>query len=127
MTVGTDLYSPPELNIIDVPLNTDELSKIDIWCWGMMLWEILVDGGPFTDVGGQMVEGYRMQELREEGTLAKAATAACRKFLEIHHSGERTMFNPVLKVLEDALSTSAADRPSAASLLIFLSPVVGRQ
>ena len=42
--LGTDFYRPPELAKPGSMFDGKIANRFDIWCWGMLLWEVLLDG-----------------------------------------------------------------------------------
>ncbi|KAJ5057278.1 hypothetical protein J3E72DRAFT_387986 [Bipolaris maydis] len=108
--VGTDFYKPPELGKPKATFYGGIADRVDIWCWGMLLWEVLLDGK--IDVTTEF-----MHELRNTGRVAEYACKRCKEYLETHHKDERRMFLAVLKLLDEALLEDPRRRPSAASLI----------
>lgn len=109
--VGTKFYSPPELACSHQDFSHAHLRKIDVWCWGLLLWEVLTNGE-----GTKSYDFGDMQELREQGLVLDAAKRSCIAFLNSNHLGERNLFHVILDCLERSLCSNPADRSDAADL-----------
>jgi len=125
--LGTNLYSPPELNDAEAILEVANMKSVDIWCWGMLMWKVMIDGADYTDADGRKINRDEMQTLREHDRMATTAKDACKKYLNAHHSREGTSFNIILGVLSDALCPNASNRPNAPSLLSRLKRLSGEK
>jgi serine/threonine protein kinase len=108
--LGTDLYRPPELAKPGATFHGNIADRTDTWCWGMLLWEVLLDGR--LDITKQA-----MQSLRESGSVAQSALGECKAYLESHHKDEKRMFPSILHILSEALNENPLLRPSAAGLI----------
>lgn len=108
--LGTDLYRPPELAKPGSSFDGAIAERVDIWCWGMLFWELVLDGYlPFTNEA--------MQHLRVSGEVATTAHDQCKSYMETHHRDERGMFSSVLYILGEALKEDPLLRPAAATLV----------
>lgn len=125
--LGTDFYSPPELNDAEAILEVANMKSVDIWCWGLLMWKVMIDGADYAYADGPEINRDEMQTLREHDRMATTAKDACEKYLNAHHSRESTGFSTILGVLLDALCPNASDRPNAPSLLSRLKRFSGEK
>ncbi|KAF2495498.1 kinase-like protein [Lophium mytilinum] len=115
--IGTDFYSPPELSSAEAVIDVANMKSVDVWCWGLLMWRVLIDGMEYSDAEGHQIDPGAMRALREQGNIAATAKDACKNYLNLHHSREGAALSSIVGILVDALSHNAADRPDALSLL----------
>ncbi|KAF2829379.1 ankyrin [Ophiobolus disseminans] len=107
---GTDLYRPPELTKPGTTFRGDIADRVDVWCLGMLLWEVLLDGT-------LNVTQEHMQRLRNSGSVATYAHDRCKTHLESHHRDEHGLVSVVLNILDETLSEDPLLRQTAATLV----------
>jgi serine/threonine protein kinase len=114
--VGTRFFSPPELDGRPIALFKENFERIDIWCWGMLLWRVMIEDTEYLDSNGQKIED-RMIMLRQKPTFAKMASQSCRRYLSSFHEHERPLTYRICEILRRALDYDPLSRPSSRDLL----------
>ncbi|KAL8858026.1 MAG: hypothetical protein Q9178_005487 [Gyalolechia marmorata] len=115
--LGTEAYLPPEAagGAQHIPVITAK--SADIWCWGMLLWEVMVDG-KYHDETGRLVDSEEVQHwlpsLRRRGTTCDVAREDVKRHLESHDSiDEKPIASFVDEILEHTLKQTPRERWSA--------------
>ena len=99
-------------------LSVDDPTGIDIWSWGMLLWEMINDGEAYKDRNDALILPDMMQRFRENGEVGKLACDVCLARIKKRHIEERgSIRRVVLEALQDALRADPSARPSALALL----------
>jgi serine/threonine protein kinase len=131
---GTALYCAPELDAQRVSQSDLLLPKaIDIWSWGMLLWEVINDGKDYKDSADKRISWEDMQQLREEGLVSRIARDSVLKRLKSRHAQDIArdhggmLTDIILQCLEDALQREPNQRISAHELLCRLQEVLRQE
>lgn len=123
--VGTRFFSPPELDNGMKSLATENLKRIDIWCWGMLLWRVMIEGTEYLDSDGQKIEEDQMIILRQQLTFSKIASQSCRRYLSSFHEHERPLVYQICEILRRTLDHDPLSRPSSRDLLAEIEELSG--
>ena len=125
---GTPFYRPPEADNINHHLTTQIIPAIDIWGWGLLLWQVLIGGGSFLDDHGEEIEADRMDDIRRQDAVADVAWKACSKSMRENHFDEQARFREGLKsALLQSLAVDPKQRPSADQLLQRMETLLSEQ
>lgn len=116
--IGTQFYSPPELDDGPIAVSAEKLKRIDVWCWGMLLWRVMIEGTEYLDSLDLRIEHEsHMKELRQQPTFSIMASQSCQHYLESHHAHERPLVFRVCEILRRTLDHYPMSRPSSRDLL----------
>jgi serine/threonine protein kinase len=114
--IGTEKYCPPELVLQDARVPSSNFKAIDVWCWGMLLWYVLLDGEPYCASHGSEFTTDQIQKLKMDCSLGDRALEYCKAVLyEQQH--EPGLVEVILDSLSDALQHSPEKRPTSEFLL----------
>lgn len=116
---GTPLYQAPELDHRSTePISIGKSAPIDIWAWGMLLWEVIIDGEAYKDPNDTYILPDEMQRLRDTAEVGTMACDACLSRIRKRHSEEHgDIRRVILDSLQAALQAEPLSRPSAPALL----------
>jgi serine/threonine protein kinase len=123
--LGTPDYYPPEMVNAD-SIHRDNVFKIDIWCWGMLLWQVMVDNGmppddtnsPYLNENGEPIPRTHLHDMKMRSNFNNLVVDSCTKHLRDQYEGEEGLLIPLVRdLLQQSLQTDAADRPTASELL----------
>ena len=116
---GTPLYQAPELDRCGAEPTPIEIPRaIDIWSWGMLLWEVINDGTAYEDRNEVQILPDMMQQLRRNGELDSLAYDTCLSTIKKKHAEEHgDIRRIVLEALQEALQADPHQRPSVSGLL----------
>lgn len=121
--IGTLQYSPPELSKPQDLVTGDpiKLEFIDVWCWGMLLWYVLMDGMPYFIQIPPEAESLeerlkRLQSKKISGDLKNIAIEECRQFLQEQYH-DYGIVPVILESLSETLECDPDKRPNAEDLL----------
>ncbi|KAL2065988.1 hypothetical protein VTL71DRAFT_2059 [Oculimacula yallundae] len=117
---GTNYFQPPELDHAATRQLQPELArKTDIWCWGLLVWAVLVDGfgGYYVDVDGNPLRDTVMRNMRLQDKLGDVAFLAVDKKLMEQHPGDHDLRTWILTTLQSTLRRDPRRRPSADRIL----------
>ena len=117
--LGTPLYQAPELDRSSTkPASLEMPTAIDIWSWGMLLWEVINDGDAYKDQNGIIILPDMMQQLRNNGNVGRLAYNVCLSNIKKEHFDEHGYIRQLaLEALQEALQADPLARPSAIALL----------
>jgi serine/threonine protein kinase len=124
--VGTRFFSPPELDGGPTALSKEKFERIDIWCWGMLVWRVMIEGTEYLDSDGQKIEN-RMIMLRKKPTFSKMASQSCRQYLSSFHEHERPLVHHICEILRRTLDYDPLSRPSSRDLLAEIEEFSGER
>lgn len=116
---GTPLYQAPELDRLSTgPVVIEKPTAIDIWAWGMLLWEVINEGEPYKDQNDAHILPDQMHRLRKTANVGTLAYDVCLwRIRERHIEEHGNIRQVVLDALQGALQTEPLRRPSALVLL----------
>jgi serine/threonine protein kinase len=119
--IGTPLYIAPELQIPG-HRRAKNLKAIDIWSWGLLLWEVVTSGARYTSTYN--TSSVSIEDERTD--LCTKGYKACENFIRQFHFHERGELGPgILEALRLSLDPDPSSRPSATTLLQRLGPLNG--
>ena len=122
--LGTPFYQAPELDGMPQRVGAETIKATDIWCWGILLWEVMTDGKLQHE--NQTIDGAGMRQLRASRQVAEVARTNCaRVFNELHAHEYYAASQIVLETISAALHSDPMQRPSAENLLTQLRRFVG--
>jgi serine/threonine protein kinase len=119
---GTPYYRPPELSSGPRRLPKDQVKSADIWCWGMLVWEVMLNGfEEFYYYHDQdhvlhQIDYVKMDELRQNGDLNQRAVSSIAAVLRqsYHHENDSHQLGSlILGILQSVLENDPIRRPSA--------------
>ena len=122
---GTKYYNPPELACPPREVQSRYLRSVDIWCWGMLFWEVMINGAGFDGSRDDWLDDRQMQELKEKARVLETAKTNCMSFLGQNHHDEVDLFSGIPNVLDVALDPDPSQRQSAKTILGLLQNMVG--
>ena len=116
---GTPLYQAPELDRRGIePASIGNPTAIDLWSWGMLLWEVIGDGEAYKDRTKAQILPDMMQRLRRSGEINSLAHQQCLSSIKEKHAEEHGDIKwIVLEALRETLNDDPEERPSALALL----------
>jgi serine/threonine protein kinase len=123
---GTRYYSPPELGSGPCRLPRDEVKSADIWCWGMLVWEVMINGfDEFYyyydhDHALHRIDYAEMDELRRNGELNQKAVSSVASVLRQSYHTENDshkLGSLILSILRSVLEKDPVQRPCANEIL----------
>lgn len=114
--LGTDFYSPPEFDTPEIK-HPERLKSADIWCFGVLLWEVMLDGTELLDSEKNVIDESMMRSLRKSGTLVDLAREQIDQYLQNQHLGESGLVEATLSLIEKCLQKEPSQRNDAISLL----------
>lgn len=123
---GTPLYRAPELDCLSSGLTAIEgPSAIDIWAWGMLLWEVINDGEAYKNQNDAQILPDQMHRLRETANVGNLASRVCLARIRNRHIEEHGSIRQVfMDALQSTLQSDPLKRPSAVTLLSMLQQVL---
>ena len=97
---GTEKFFPPERYSSDaIPISN--LPAIDVWCWGMLLWYILIDGDTYKTLDGRELERESLRQEKQNGLIQGTAVKSCQSIYN-----EQQHNNHILSIALEALHRS---------------------
>jgi serine/threonine protein kinase len=124
--LGTPMYYPPEIMNANI-VGRDNMFKIDIWCWGMLLWQVMVDNGispdddtnsPYLDENDKPISRTQLHDMKLRNNFNEIVAHSCTKRLTDQYEGEEGLLIPLVRdLLQQSLQNDATDRPTASELL----------
>ena len=119
---GTPMYRAPELDHCSTSsASVENYTAIDIWSWGMLLWEVTNDGGAYKDQSDTLILLDTMRELRVNGGVGTLAYEVCLARIRKKHGEEPSKIRrAVLEAIQSTLQADPQARPSALALLARL-------
>ena len=116
---GTEYFFPPERDTRRLLL-ANLAKAADVYCWGMLLWQIIVDGG-YRDENGIAIGSHEMAVLRRSRNVPRIAAAQVESYVNLTHPDE-TRDKPYIKaaivsMLQATLVHQPDKRSSAIELL----------
>lgn len=125
---GTRFYSPPELDDGPKLLTADHFKSIDIWCWGMLLWRVMIDGTEYKNEEGRLIESeHEMVILRRGREFSSLASNSCLEYLRRAHPSDRPLAFQICKILKATLDNDPLSRPRSTRLLEQLEELSGER
>lgn len=125
---GTPFYSPPEIDNASPNLTVGTVKAIDIWCWGLLMWQVVIGGGSFISEEGEEIDDSIMETLRRRNLVADTAWKSCSKYIRANHFNEQGTFREsIMKALQAALLVDPARRPCAGELCESLQKLLDEQ
>ena len=115
---GTRYYDAPE--VIWNTATPELLHKVDIWCWGLLLWQVIVNGAEFDPHEENWRDGSQMQQLKEQDRVLATAKSRCEDYIDKTHRDEINIFPSIIKALNDTLCRDPQERRSAKSIVTEL-------
>ena len=119
---GTDYFMPPEREYTR-SLLAEHAKAADIYCWGLLLWQVLVDGNGLNE-NGRLIDTASMTALRRSGEIAAVAVSQVEHYfetayaLELHDNPSSSDIRmTILSTLRSVLARYPQERPSASSIL----------
>jgi hypothetical protein len=89
-----------------------------MWCRGMLLWRVLIDGTEFKERTGWPVDNeYEMTVLRSTPDFASMVSKVCLEHLILKHPSEKTLAFEIYKILQAILDQNPKPRPLSSTLL----------
>ncbi|KAI9149042.1 Dual specificity protein kinase shkC [Paramyrothecium foliicola] len=125
---GTPLYTAPEL-LLQGKVSSEDVFKTDVYSWGLLLWEVVIDGGarienaphPFIDEHGQLVSEEVLQDAKSKGKIHEIAAASCKKYLlSLYGASQSHLIELIQQLIHKTLQKQAGDRSTASDLLDFV-------
>ena len=114
----TPLYRAPELDKLEQDVVVGTLGAIDVWQFGMLLWQVIIEGDYYADGDGNEINAETMKTLRNQRLVGETAWTACSKFIRSNHFEEQAEFRQgVQSALQATLSTDPRERPEPSKLL----------
>ena len=115
---GTRYYDAPE--VIWNTATLELLHKVDIWCWGLLLWQVIVNGAEFDPHEENWRDDSQMQQLKEQDRVLATAKSRCEDYINKHHRDEINIFPSIIEALNDTLCRDPQERRSAKSIVTEL-------
>ena len=112
---GTEYYNPPELACPPQRVLVRFLKSVDIWCWGMLFWEVMVNGAGFDPSRDDWLD--EIQQLKERDRILETAKKKSQMFLNANHHDEVKFFGTVSSALDHTLQPDPSQRSSAENIL----------
>lgn len=105
---GTPSYRPPELGQGSRNLEPSQARLVDAWCWGMLLWRVMIDGQGYIDetknLEREALGIEDIEDLHKDDRLAGVATISVQKHLFTYHASENPgIINLVCSLLRQIL------------------------
>lgn len=114
---GTLLYCPPELLDRESMFQETHLPSIDIWCWGMLVWEVITDGHAFEDPDDQPLDPTKFEWIKKHGKTQDRAFETINDYIEQNYAETTYLKALFLDCVKRSLATDAAHRWKASDLL----------
>lgn len=113
---GTRLYRPPELDERDLHLTAKEAQAVDVWCWGMILWQVMITGLPSPEERDTLEE-ETIVELRKNDCdeLQRVAINSIRRNYP-DSTPEFGLINFVCSLIQETLVRDPLSRPTIDNL-----------
>ena len=125
---GTPFYRPPEADNPSLHVTVRTVTAIDIWGWGLLLWQVIIGGGNYVDEEGREINEEIMDTIRDQDSVAHVAWRSCSKFMRLNHFDEQPRFRAGLQsALLQSLSVEPSQRPTAVDLLDRLQNLLSEQ
>lgn len=119
--VGTPLYRPPELETRIKRLPPNSIASADIWCWGMLLWRVMIDGTHYFDEHGDRLLDQQMHDSKARLDFASNTSRCVMQYLNRRYSRQdAALIQLICNLLEDTLAKDPISRPSAEDLLTYI-------
>src|SRR6186713_2012619 len=110
------MFSPPEITNPGALFYEDMADKVDVWCFGMLLWQLIIDGDAFKLDADNTIDFGKMIELRRDGQVSSVAESQCKRHMEVNHGENRELHAEVLGILKSTLEPDSRNRPTGAQL-----------
>ena len=119
--IGTTFYQAPELDGNSQRVTSETIRATDIWCWGMLVWEVMIGGK--LQLGNQKIGEDDMRQLRASRQVAETACAQLSSEYLTQENNAASQI--VLETISAALHWNPTQRPSAEALLTRLRQFMG--
>lgn len=122
---GTNPYRPPELLSSPVAIPGCGVFSIDIWCWGMLLWMVLMNGERDSEKecihfeDGSSISDAELQEKKLDGSLKDFAQDSCKRHLRQAHKTEHHLLEPICELLARSLQLEPSRRATSGALFTY--------
>ena len=114
--LGDRLYQAPELDAQSTTIFSQPLPSIDVWSWGMLVWEVMIDGKPY-EYQEQALDENAMYQYRAENRISAIASYSCTQWLMREHPLEGGVVQAVIDTLHQVLAPDPLLRPKAIEIL----------
>ena len=118
---GTKSYSPPESGTPSD--NFDTLKLSDIWCFGLLVWEVMLDGTLEKCALEEFLTKPQVTNQGRNGTPVEL----CEHYLGEQHPRESSLIGVVSSLLRQCLDEDLSSRPSANRLLEYMQRALSLQ
>lgn len=93
--LGDRLYQAPELDARSRTLSRQPFPSLDVWSWGMLVWQVMIDGKPY-EYRGQALDENLMYQYRAENRVSAIASYSCTQWLMREHPQEGVVAHAVI-------------------------------
>lgn len=114
--LGDRLYQAPELDVQSTTVFSQPLPSLDVWSWGMLIWQVMIDGNSY-EYQGQPLDENLMYQYRAENRVSAIASHSCTQWLEREHPQAVDVAQAVIDTLRQVLVPDPLLRPRAVEIL----------
>ena len=99
---------------------TSDLHKVDIWYWGLLFWQVIVNGAEFDPHEENWRDGSQMQQLKEQDRVLATAKSRCEDYINKNHRDDIIIFPSIIRALNVTICQDPQERRSAKSVVTEL-------